>query len=285
MINKILVTGTSGFVGSQLIKRLPNHISALNSNGNNIDLRSRDEVLKMKKADTVIHLAGKIPSEKNFSENIFFEHNVLGTLNVLEYCVKKKIKKMIYVSSYVYGNAKNNPINEKEIIKPHNAYTKSKALSEELCKIYGEKFGISIIILRPFNIFGSSLKNDFLIPNILKSIKNNRPITITNKNDKRDYLYIDDFIDVIIQMIDYNCKYEIFNVGSGKCISFENLIKLFEQVSGKKMKIITKSSNSGIKKIEADITKINKKIKWKPKYSLEAGIEKILLKNKLLIHK
>ena len=69
MINKILVTGTSGFVGSQLIKRLPNHISALNSNGNNIDLRSRDEVLKMKKADTVIHLAGKIPSEKNFSEN------------------------------------------------------------------------------------------------------------------------------------------------------------------------------------------------------------------------
>ena len=283
MKNKVLITGKSGFIGSHLIKKLPNHICVLENDSKNVDLRFRDNILKMKKVDTVIHLAGKIPSDENFSQNIFFEHNVLGTLNVLEYCVKKKIKKMIYVSSYVYGNSKNNPINEKEIVQPHNTYTKSKSLAEELCKIYGKKFGINIIILRPFNIFGNSLKNNFFIANILKSIKNNKSITIINKNDKRDYLYIEDFVDAIIKMIDYDCNFEIFNVGSGKCISFEKLVNLFEQKSGKKIKKEIKSSKVHIKKIQADITKINKKTGWKPKYSLEQGVETVLLKNKLLV--
>jgi nucleoside-diphosphate-sugar epimerase len=285
MKKKVLITGTSGFIGSHLMKKLPDHISVLENDGKNVDLRFRNEVLKMKKVDIVIHLAGKIPSEKNFSKNIFFEHNVLGTLNVLEYCVKNKIKKMIYVSSYIYGNPKKNPINEKEIIQPHNTYTKSKSLAEELCKIYGEKFGINLIILRPFNIFGSSLKNNFLISNILKSIKNNKSITIVNKNDKRDYLYIDDFVDAIIKMIDYDCNFEIFNVGSGKCISFEKLVNLFEQKSGKKVKKVIKSSKVHIRKIQADITKINNKTGWRPKYSLEEGIEIILRKNKLFAEK
>ena len=187
------------------------------------------------------------------------------------------------MSSYVYGNSKNSPINEKEIIQPHNTYTKSKVLSEELCKIYGEKFGINIIILRPFNIFGNSLKSNFFISNILKSIKDSKPITIVNKNDKRDYLYIDDFVDAIIRVIDYDCNYEIFNVGSGECISFEKLINLFEQKSGKKVKKVIKSSKIHIRKIQADITKINKKTGWKPKYSLEQGVETVLLKNKLLV--
>ena len=89
-------------------------------------MRIRKEVLKIKKADIVIHLAGKIPSEKNYSKNIFFEHNVLGTLNILEYCIKNKVKKMIFVSSYLYGVPKKNPINEKQQVKPHNIYAKSK---------------------------------------------------------------------------------------------------------------------------------------------------------------
>ena len=283
MKNKVLITGKSGFIGSNLMKRIPNHISVLENGSKSIDLRIRSEVLKINKVDTVIHLAGKIPSEERNSQNIFFEHNVLGTLNILEYCVNKKIKKIIYVSSYVYGNSKKNPINEKEVVNPHNAYTKSKALGEELCKIYGEKFGIDVIILRPFNIFGNSLKKNFFISNILESIKQNKSITIINKNDKRDYLHVTDFVDAIIRMIDYESKYDVFNVGSGKSISFEKLVNLVEQKSGKKINKIHKSSQVHIKKIQADIKKINKKTGWKPKISLEKGIEIVLKENNLLI--
>ena len=280
MKDSILITGATGFIGKHLIKKIPNYNIAVDHNGKNIDLRIRSKVLKIKRADIVIHLAGKIPSKKNYSENIFFEHNVLGTLNILEYCVKKKIKKMIFVSSYVYGIPKKNPINENHLVKPHNIYAKSKVLSEELCKIYSEKYQIQIIILRPFNIYGNLQKDNSLISNIIKSIKNNNQITIFNKNNKRDYLFIDDLIDAIIKLIDYKCEFEIFNIGSGKSYSFENVIKLFEKNTKKKIKRkYEKSKINNISKIQADINKIKKEIDWDPKYSLVEGLEKIIWKN------
>ena len=280
MKNSILITGATGFIGKHLVKKIPNYNIAVDQNGKNIDLRIRKEVLKIRRSDIVIHLAGKIPSEKNFSKNIFFEHNFLGTLNILEYCIKKKVKKIIFVSSYVYGNPEKNPISEKHQIKPHNTYTKSKVLSEELCKIYAEKYKIEIIILRPFNIFGNLQKDNSLISNIIKSIKNNSHITIINKNNKRDYLFIDDLIDAIIKLIDYKCKFEIFNIGSGKSYSFENVVQLFEKENKKKIKRKYKiSKKNNIPKIQADITKIKKEIKWNPKYTLVEGIEKIIFKN------
>ena len=280
MKNSILITGATGFIGKHLVKKIPNYNIAVDQNGKNIDLRIRKEVLKIRRSDIVIHLAGKIPSEKNFSKNIFFEHNFLGTLNILEYCIKKKVKKIIFVSSYVYGNPEKNPISEKHQIKPHNTYTKSKVLCEELCKIYAEKYKIEIIILRPFNIFGNLQKDNSLISNIIKSIKNNSHITIINKNNKRDYLFIDDLIDAIIKLIDYKCKFEIFNIGSGKSYSFENVVQLFEKENKKKIKRKYKiSKKNSIPKIQADISKIKKEIKWNPKYTLVEGIEKIIFKN------
>ncbi len=283
MEKTILITGSTGFIGRNLIKKIPKYNVPIEKNGRRIDLRNREKVLKLKRADTVIHLAGKTPYSKGLLKNEFFEHNFLGTLNILEYCVLKKVEKLIFVSSYVYGNPKYNPIDEKHIIQPHNPYAKSKSLAEELCKVYAQEFGIKIIILRPFNLFGNLQKKGFLISNIMESIKNNKSILITNKKNKRDYLLIDDFIDVILNMIDFDCKFEIFNIGSGKCFSFEKIIQLFEEKSGKKLKKKIKTSNkNNISKIQADISKISKKTGWHPKYNLEEGVKKTLMKKGLL---
>ena len=283
MKKTILITGSSGFIGKHLIKKIPRYNIPIEKNGKKIDLRDKEKVLKLKKVNTVIHLAGKTPYSKKLSNNEIFEHNILGTLNILEYCISKKVEKLIFVSSYIYGNSKNNPINEKHIVQPHNTYTKSKYLAEELCKDYAKKFGIKVIILRPFNLFGNLQKKGFLISNIIEAIKNNSSISITNKNNKRDYLLIDDFIDVILKMIDFDCKLEIFNIGSGKSYSFEKIIQLFEKKSGKKIKRENKvSKDNNISKIQADISKITKKTGWHPKYNFEEGVEKILLEKNLL---
>ena len=283
MKKTILITGSSGFIGKHLIKKIPRYNIPIEKNGKKIDLRDKEKVLKLKKVNTVIHLAGKTPYSKKLSNNEIFEHNILGTLNILEYCISKKVEKLIFVSSYIYGNSKNNPINEKHIVQPHNTYTKSKYLAEELCKNYAKKFGIKLIILRPFNLFGNLQKKGFLISNIIEAIKNNSSISITNKNNKRDYLLIDDFIDVILKMIDFDCKLEIFNIGSGKSYSFEKIIQLFEKKSGKKIKRENKvSKDNNILKIQADISKITKKTGWHPKYNFEEGVEKILLEKNLL---
>ena len=283
MKKTILITGSSGFIGKNLIKKIPKYSTTIEKNGEKIDLRDKEKVLKLKRVNTVIHLAGKTPYSKKLSNNEIFEHNILGTLNILEYCISKKVEKLIFVSSYIYGNSKNNPINEKHIVQPHNTYTKSKYLAEELCKNYAKKFGIKLIILRPFNLFGNLQKKGFLISNIIEAIKNNSSISITNKNNKRDYLLIDDFIDVILKMIDFDCKLEIFNIGSGKSYSFEKIIQLFEKKSGKKIKRENKvSKDNNISKIQADISKITKKTGWHPKYNFEEGVEKILLEKNLL---
>ena len=273
-MTKILVTGSNGFIGTQVIEALDKlEVITDTINSKRIDLQKLEEVMKLDASDIVIHLGGKTTKELEWNE--YFNNNVLGTLNILEYCVKKNIKKLIFVSSYVYGNPQYSPIDEKHPISPHNSYTKSKYFAEQLCELYAKNFNLNIIILRPFNIFGKTLPNDFLISNLFNSTKSNKKIIIVNKNSKRDFLHVEDFVDVILKIKDYDVKFEIFNVGSGKSYSFNEVIKKIEKITSKKINLEYKQNEENfIENIKADISKINNAIGWNPKMSFEEGLQK-----------
>jgi len=273
-MDKILVTGSRGFIGKQVVERLKESEIMIDSIGSKrIDLKNSEEVMRLNTSDVVIHLGGK--TMKGLDWNEYFNNNVLGTLNILEYCIKKKIKKIIFVSSYVYGNPKYTPINEEHPVDPHNAYTRSKYFAEQLCEFYAKKFDLNVIILRPFNIFGKTLPKGFLISNLLKSIKTNEKITIVNKDSKRDFLHIDDFVDLILKIKDYDFKFEVFNVGSGKSYSFSEVIEKIEKISLKKLNLqYEESEENFIGEVIADISKLNNKIKWDPKISFDEGLQK-----------
>jgi len=275
-MTKILVTGHEGVIASHLIKKLTNCEIIIDSiNGKRIDLQNNEEVMKIEPVDTVIHLGGK--TEKGLEWEKYFENNIIGTLNILEYCVKKNIKKIIFVSSYVYGNPKYSPIDEQHQISPHNLYSKSKFLAEELCKIYSEKYKLNVIILRPFNIFARSMNKNYLISNLIESINTKKTVTITNRTSKRDFLYIEDFIELILKIKDYDFKYEIFNVGSGISYSFDEVIEIIEKNTSKKLKLEYKNDDqSYIQNITADNSKITKILDWKPELTFEEGLQKLL---------
>ena len=275
-MTKILVTGHEGFIASNLIKKLTNCEIIIDSiNGKRIDLQNNDEVMKIEPVDTVIHLGGK--TEKGLEWKEYFENNIIGTLNILKYCIKKNIKKIIFVSSYVYGNPKYSPIDEQHQISPHNLYTKSKFLAEELCKIYSEKYKLNVIILRPFNIFARSMNKDYLISNLIESINTKKTVTITNRTSKRDFLYIDDFIELILKIKDHDFKCEIFNVGSGISYSFDEVIEIIEKNTSKKLNLEYKNDDqSYIQNITADNSKITKILDWKPELTFEEGLQKLL---------
>ena len=275
-MTKILVTGHRGIIASHLIKKLTNCEIIIDSiNGKRIDLQNNEEVMKIEPVDTVIHLGGK--TQKGLEWKEYFENNIIGTLNILEYCVIKKIKKIIFVSSYVYGNPKYSPIDEQHQISPHNLYTKSKFLAEELCKIYSEKYKLNVIILRPFNIFARSMNKNYLISNLIESINTKKIVTITNRTSKRDFLYIDDFIELILKIKDYDFKYEIFNVGSGISHSFDEVIEIIEKNTSKKLNLEYKNDDqSYIQNITADNSKITKILDWKPELTFEEGLQKLL---------
>lgn len=273
-MTKILVTGSRGFIGKQILEHLKQFDVITDSIGSErIDLKNIEEVMKLDKAEIVIHLGGKTTKDLDWNE--YFYNNVIGTLNILEYCIKKNVKKMIFISSYVYGKPKYSPIDEKHPISPHNAYTKSKYLAEQLCEFYAKNSDLNVIILRPFNIFGKTLPKGFLISNLLKSIQNGEKITIINKNSKRDFLHVDDLIVIILKMMNFDFKFEIFNVGSGKSYSFNEVIEKIEKSFTKKLNLqYEQNEGNFIEDIKADISKLNNKIKWSPKTSFDEGLQK-----------
>lgn len=276
-MSKILVTGSSGFIGKKVVRKLDKFEIITDSNDSeHIDLQNREQVMKLDSADIVIHLGGKTPqSELKWSE--YFDNNVIGTLNVLEYCIQKKVKKIIYVSSYVYGNPKYCPIDEDHPINPHNAYTESKYLGERLCEFYCNRSDLNLIILRPFNIFGESMKEGFLITNLINSVKTGKKVTIVNKNSKRDFLHVDDFVDLIAKLIDWNFKLEVFNVGAGESHSFEEIIEKIEKTTSQKINVnYEENKEIFIDDITSDISKIKNQIDWQPKIKFDEGLERIL---------
>ena len=275
-MTKILVTGHKGTIGTHLIKKLTNCEIIIDSiNGKRVNLQNYEEVMKIESADTVIHLAGK--TEKNLEWEEYFENNIIGTLNILKYCIEKKIKKIIFVSSYVYGNPKYLPIDEQHPINPHNFYAKSKFIGEELCKKFSEQYELNVTVLRPFNIVTGSMNKNNLISNLISSINSKKMITITNKNSKRDFLHINDFIEIILKIKDKDFKFEVFNVGSGISFSFEEIINIIEKNTLNQLNLeYEKNDESFIQDIKSDNSKIEKILNWKPRITFEEGLEKLL---------
>ena len=162
---KIVVTGSSGFVGTKLIKRLrvlKHEIIELDLT-TGFDLTNWPHISSIKKFDVLIHLAAKIfvPDSYKFPHNMY-NINILGTLNALELC-RINGAKMIFASSYVYGVPLYLPIDENHPTSAFNPYCRSKLIGESLCMSYSKDFGVPVIIFRPFNIYGPDQNENFII--------------------------------------------------------------------------------------------------------------------------
>ena len=273
-MDKILVTGSAGFIGSNVMKKLSNYEVVTNHNDSGrIDLQNIDQVMKLDSVDTVIHLAGKIPW-RELSSNEFSDNNIKCTQNILEYSGKKNVKKIIYVSSYIYGKPKYCPVDEDHPVNPHTAYAESKYLAEKECIDYCKRSNLDLIILRPFNVYGESMRSGFLISNLINAVRSGKKLDIVNKDSKRDFLHVDDFVELILKTIDYNSKLEIFNVGSGLSYSFEDIITKIEKISKNKLDIHYHTDKNFIEDIVADISKIKSKLHWEPRIKIDDGLRK-----------
>ena len=276
---RILVTGGSGFVGSHLVEELKRHnvevITLTDQKGRRIDVSDWQKIKEITDIDRVYHLAAKtyVPfSFENPRET--YEVNVLGTLNILELCRLRDVEKIVFVSSYVYGQPRYLPIDEKHPVQPTNPYMRSKILGEELCRAYNNDFGLKCIILRPFNIYGEGQSDDFLIPSILKQLVNGK-IELRDSEPRRDFLYIKDTIEAYVRAGGYSgSDFEIFNIGSGVSYSVDEIVRKVINISGQKVAVNyqDKRRKNEIMNVVADIRKAREKLRWMPKISIEGGL-------------
>ena len=210
-----------------------------------------------------------------------FQTNVIGTLNLFEFCKKTKPKNIIFSSSMaIYGKNSVN-ISEKKIPQPISYYGLSKLNGEKIL-LDLIKFGINIKVFRIFNAYGiyQDYNNPFqgMLSIYLSQIYRNSKVKVTGSLSRtRDFIYVDDIISAFTKPSILNFKNSnIFNLGSGKELKVSNLLKILFKETNKKYKVFIAAKHSGdTVKSYANISLI-KKSGWKTKISLNEGIKRVI---------
>lgn len=279
-MKKILVTGSKGFVGRELLFQMKQKDYELIEIGNTkfTNLCDWEVVKKIPKVDVIIHLAAKSFVPDSFKNPLkFYNNNILSTLNILEKA-KMDNAKVVFLSTYVYGNPSYLPIDESHKTEPLNPYTQSKLICEDLCSAYFRDFKVPITILRPFNIYGINQNKNFIIPTIISQV-NNKEIKLNSSNTKRDFIFISDIVDVIIKIVDLDSKLlNIYNLGSGQSVSIKEVVEKILKLTGSQanIKVSNKIRKGEVIDTISDISKIKKDLNWQPKVFIDDGLKLIL---------
>jgi UDP-glucose 4-epimerase len=201
------------------------------SRSRGVDLMNFDWLQGLPQCDFIIHLAARTFVPDSFIyPKAFFEFNLGTTLNVLE-LARIWQAKMIYMSSYLYGNPQYIPVDESHPARPHNPYAQSKLMAEQLCEAYSRDFKVTSIVLRLFNIYGPGQKGAFLIPEILQKIKSGH-LALKDPRPKRDYVYIDDVVRAVCLCLETECSgYDVFNLATGISHTVEDVVKIISKYS------------------------------------------------------
>jgi len=280
-MKKILVTGSNGFIGRALVKRL----SGLGFITIGFDIADGDVAvegslthLESEDISYVFHLAGKtfIPESWSHSFN-FYRTNVLGTANVLEFC-RKTGAGLTYVSSYLYGKPEYLPIDENHPVKAYNPYSHTKLVAEEICRYYRDQFSLGISIFRPFNAYGPGQSEQFLIPELIKKMLDPQItfIEVMDLRPKRDFVFIDDLVEALY--LSMNGPRGIYNIGSGSSVSVEEVINTIKDLTGIQKNVLARNVERPMEIFDlyADVSKITASLKWKVNVSFKEGLARCI---------
>ena len=300
---KTLVTGCAGFIGSHLVDKLleqgyevigmdcftdyysreikeANISNALkNKNFKFIE----EDILNMNEypeVDYVFHLAAQAGVRASWGKSfeIYTRNNVQATQKLLEFYKERKIKKFVYASSSsVYGDAKL-PMKEDSLLKPISPYGVTKLAGENLCYLYWKNYGVPTVSLRYFTVYGPRQRPDMAIHKSVKAIfKGDEIIVFGDGTQTRDFTYVDDAAEANILAAESNSVGETFNIGGGSRISVNELIKIMEDIIGKKVRRKNVEKQKGdVRDTLADVSKAKTELRWMPKVKIEEGLKRFV---------
>jgi len=276
--NGVLVTGSSGFIGSALTRRLAAERVPAVGLGLGIDLAEWDQIKNLTGFNAVIHLAARTDLASAYQDpRGFLRNNFLAALHALE-LARLNHARFILASSYVYGIPQYLPIDEVHPTSGLNPYMASKLMAEDLCAGYQRDFGVPVVVLRIFNAIGPGQKGDFLFPKILRGLAEGR-ISLGDPRPRRDFVYIDDVVDACIAALAWSdSAFEAFNIGSGSSISVEQAVDMVVRLNGRvsAVEYETPSKPPETPDTVADIRKAARLLRWSPRVAMEDAIRRML---------
>ena len=302
---KILVTGCAGFIGSHtcefLLKRGDNVLGIDNINDyydvelkhkniellkkySNFEFRKEDirdtKTIEEWKPDKICHLASMAGVRYSIQHpKLYVDVNINGFINILEQARKISVKQIVYASSSsVYGLNKKVPFNEDDVIEtPNSPYASSKMAMELYAKTYHQLYGLNMIGLRFFTVYGPRGRPDMAPYKFLKAIMDGN--TFQKYGDgttSRDYTYVTDIVSGVVASIanKKDMKCEVYNLGNSSPVSLNKFIETCEGVVGKDAIYKEMEDQLGdVPHTYADISKAKRDLEYEPKVKLEEGLK------------
>lgn len=301
----ILVTGSAGFIGFHICKRLladgysvigvdnfNNYYDVKLKKARNDELKKnrrfnliKKNILNLTKKDIkdvefIFHEAAYAGVRNSVENPILYDKvNVHGTVRLLKLSVDSNVKKFLFASSSsVYGDLNKFPTPETYETNPISPYGVSKLAAEKYCNAFYKCYGLPTISLRYFTVYGPWGRPDMLIMKVILSCYENKPLILFKKDKKiidfrRDFSYIDDVVEANILAMKSNIKNDIFNVSAKKDVSVKYVIDFIANELGRKPNFVeAEPSPADPLRTLGDISKIKEKLGFEPKTSIEEGI-------------
>ncbi|MBI3414331.1 MAG: SDR family NAD(P)-dependent oxidoreductase [Verrucomicrobia bacterium] len=308
---KFLVTGGAGFIGSHVCERLlqlghgvcayddlnpfyepvikrqnlrdlQNQSAAFKFvQGNLLDRPALDALLAEMKFDQIIHLAARAGVRPSLDEPALYQRvNVEGTVNLLEAARRAGIGKItIASSSSVYGVNAKVPFSESDpIFSAISPYAASKLACEALGHVYHHVYGLDIVMLRFFTVYGPRQRPDLAIHKFARLIASGKPIPVFGDGSTaRDYTYVSDTVDGVLACTQKKFGFEVFNLGESQTVKLSYLIELLEKSLGQRAIINRQPPQPGDVPITfADISKARESLGYQPRVAIEEGIPRFV---------
>jgi UDP-glucose 4-epimerase len=307
VVNRVLVTGGAGFIGSHLVdglmsggfdvvvlddlssgrrENLSVHFGKSNFCLVEGDVKDKADVEKaLEGVNVVFHLAAIVSVDFSVKNPLLVnEVNVDGTLNVLRESLNAGVKRFVYASSCaVYGEPVYLPVNEEHPAKPMSPYGVSKLAAEHYCRVFYEVYGLETVCLRFFNVFGSRQvigPYSGVIVNFINRLKRGRqPIIYGDGEQTRDFVFVKDVADACLRaMSRKNCVGEAINVGTGVEVSINTLANVSAELFNlHSIKFDYLEPRTGdIKRSCADLNKAERLLGFASKTTLEDGLRETI---------
>jgi UDP-glucose 4-epimerase len=299
----VLVTGGAGFIGSHLVDELlrkecrvlvyDNFDPFYRDKEHNLEHHSKNSNLKlvrgdildydsltnaMNDVDVVFHLAAQ-PGVQYSIKNPrkVQEVNVTGTVNVLSAALANRVKKTVYASSSsVYGVSKYLPFDEKHPTNPTSPYAASKLATEMFCRVFHDVYGLNVVMLRYFSVYGPRQRPDQVINIFVNKVLTGNAVEFYGDGEQtRDFTYVDDVVRATVRAAEVEEANGIaINIGSGRRISINNLLKEIKRLTGKEEIAIMKRAIvlGDFPHTLADIGLARKLLDYRPRVDLEKGL-------------
>ncbi len=305
----MLVTGCAGFIGSKvsvLLKENGYQVTGVDSLSDAYDVRMKEwrgehmlsandidwvktditdresvaNLISDLKPDAVINLAARAGVRQSIDNPwVYYETNVIGTLNLLEACKVSRVRRFLLASSSsVYGNNAMPFVEDTNINSLMSPYASSKKAAEDLCKLYSQLFDFDMTIFRFFTVYGPAGRPDMSLFRFVKWIIEEEPLQLNGDGmQQRDFTHVEDVARGVLAGLDGVPGFEIINLGSDRPVELNSVIFEIESAVAKTAIIDRKAfPSTDVMATWADISRARELLNWKPEVDLKSGVATVV---------